>query len=54
MLAWGFMLSHLKGTAVNAEDQPRSLATMVVGSNSLLMSTLLYCSKKDADALDTA
>ena len=54
MLVWDFMLSHLKGTAVNAEDQPRSLATMVVGSNSLLMSMLLHYSEKDVDASDTA
>ena len=27
---------------------------MVVGLNSLLMSTLLHCSKKDVDASDTA
>jgi len=54
MLAWVFLLSHLKGMAVNAEDQLRSLATVVVGSNSLLMSTLLHCSKKDVDASDTA
>ena len=46
------MLSHLKGASVNTEDQPMSLATMAVGSNSLLMSTLLHCSEKDADASD--
>ena len=46
------MLSHLKGTVVNAEDWPMSLATVVVGSNGLLMSTLLHCSKKDVDVLD--
>ena len=45
MLARGFMLSRLKGVAVNAEDRPRSLAIVVIGSISLLMSTLLYCSK---------
>ena len=54
MLARAFMLSRLKGAAVNAEDRPRSLAIVVVGSNSLLMSTLLHCSEKDVDALDTA
>ena len=54
MLAWGFMLSRLKGAAVNAEDRPRSLATVVVSSNSLLMWTLLHCSEKDVDASDTA
>ena len=53
MLARGFMLSRLKGTAVNAEDRPRSLAIVVIGSTSLLMSTLLHYSKKDVDALDT-
>ena len=53
MLAWGFMLSYLKGAAVNAEDRPRSLAIVVVGSNSLLMSMLLHCSEKDVDASDT-
>ena len=52
MLARGFMLSHLKGTAVNAEDQLRSLATVAVGLNSLLMSMLLHCSKKDVVASD--
>ena len=52
MLAQAFMLSHLKGAAVNAEDRPRSLATMAVDSNSLLMSTLLHCSEKDVDASD--
>jgi len=54
MSAWGFMLSHLKGMAVNAEDRPMSLATVAVGLNSLLMSTLLHCFEKDVDALDTA
>ena len=54
MLVWGFMLSHLKGAVVNVKDWLRSLATMVVGSNSLLMSTLLHCSEKDVDASDTA
>ena len=53
MLVRGFMLSYLKGVAVNAKDRPRSLATMAIGSNSLLMSTLLHCSEKDMDALDT-
>ena len=48
------MLSHLKGTMINTEDQPRSLATVAVGSNSLLMLTLLHCSEKDVDASDTA
>ena len=54
MLARGFMLSRLKGTAVNAKDRSMSLATVVVGLNNLLMSTLLHCSKKDVDASDTA
>ena len=54
MSAWGFMLSRLKGAAVNAEDRPMSLATVAVGSNSLLMSTLLHCSEKDVDASNTA
>ena len=54
MLARGFMLSRLKGTAVNAEDRPRSLATVAVGSNSLLISMLLHYSEKDVDALDMA
>ena len=54
MLAWGFMLSHLKGTTVNAKDRPRSLATMAVGSNNLLMSMLLHCYEKDMDASDMA
>jgi len=54
MLARGFMLSRLKGAAVNAEDRPMSLSTMAVGSNSLLMPTLLHCSEKDVDASDTA
>ena len=54
MLAWGFLLSRLKGMAVNDEDQLRSLATVAVGLNSLLMSMLLHCSKKDMDALDMA
>ena len=53
MLARGFMLSRLKGTAVNAKDRPRSLATVAVGSNSLLMLTLLHYSEKDVDASDT-
>ena len=53
MLARGFRLSHLKGAAVNAEDRPWSLATVAVGSNNLLMSTLLHCSEKDMDASDT-
>ena len=53
MLVRGFMLSYLKGVAVNAKDRPRSLANMAIGSNSLLMSTLLHCSEKDMDALDT-
>ena len=53
MLARGFMLSRLKGMAVNAEDRPRSFATMAVGLNSLLMSMLLYYSEKDMDASDT-
>ena len=48
------MLSHLKGAVVNAKDRPRSLATVVVGLNSLLMSTLLHCSEKDMDASDMA
>ena len=54
MLARAFKLSHLKGVAVNAEDRPRSLAIVVVGSNSLLMSTLLHCPEKDVDASDMA
>ena len=54
MLAWGFMLRRLKGAVVNAEDRLRSLATVAVGSNSLLMSTLLHCSEKDVDALNMA
>ena len=54
MLAWGFMLSRLKGATVNAEDQLRSLATVAVGLNSLLMLTLLHYSEKDVDASDTA
>ena len=49
----GFMLSHLKGTVVNAEDWPMSLATVVVGSNSLLMSMLLHYSEEDVDASNT-
>ena len=53
MLARVFMLSRLKGTAVNAKDRPRNLAIVVIGLNSLLMSTLLHCSKKDMDASDT-
>ena len=44
------MLSHLKGATVNAVDRLRSLAIVAVGSNSLLMSTLLHCSEKDVDA----
>ena len=43
-----------EGRAVNAKDRPRSLATMAVGSNSLLMSTLLHCSEKDVDVSDMA
>ena len=54
MPVWGFMLSHLKGAAVNAEDRPMSLAIVEVGSNSLLMLTLLHCFEKDVDALDMA
>ena len=54
MLARAFMLSRLKGAAVNAKDQLRSLAIVAVGPNSLLMSTLLHCSEKDVDALDMA
>ena len=54
MLAWGFMLSRLKGATVNAEDQLRSLATVAVGLNSLMMSTLLHCSEKHVDASDMA
>ena len=54
MLAQAFMLSHLKGAAVNAEDRPMSLATVAVRSNSLLMSMLLHCPEKDVDASDTA
>ena len=54
MLAWGFMLSHLKGMAINAEDRPRNLAIVAIDSNSLLMSTLLHCSEKDMDASDMA
>ena len=54
MLARGFMLSRQKGVAVNVEDWPRSLATVAVGSNSLLMLMLLHCSKKDVDASDMA
>ena len=54
MLAWGFMLSRLKGVVINAEDRPRSLAIVVIGSNSLLMSTLLHYSEKDVDASDMA
>ena len=51
MSARGFMLSHLRGAAVDAENRPMGLVATVVaiGSNSLLMSTLLYCSKKDMD-----
>ena len=48
------MLSHLKGVVVNAEDRLMILATVAVGSNSLLMSTLLHYSEKDVDASDTA
>ena len=54
MLARGFMLSRLKGAAVNAEDRPMSLATVAVRSNSLLMSMLLHCYEKDMDASDMA
>ena len=54
MSARGFMLSHLKGVVVNAEDRLMILATVAVGSNSLLMLMLLHCSKKDVDALETA
>ena len=54
MSARGFMLSRLKGTAVNAKDRSMSLATVAVGSNSLLMSMLLHYSEKDMDASDTA
>ena len=54
MSARGFMLSYLKGTAVNAEDRPMSLATMVVGSNSLLMSMLLHYSEEDVEASNMA
>ena len=54
MLAQGFMLSHLKGAVVNAKDRLRSLSTVAVSSNSLLMLMLLHCSKKDVDALETA
>ena len=54
MSAWGFMLSRLKGAAVNAEDRPMSLEAMAVCSNGLLMSTLLHFSEKDMDASDTA
>ena len=54
MLVCGFMLSRLKGMVVNVEDWLRSKATVVVGLNSLLMSMLLHCSKKDMDALGMA
>ena len=54
MLARGFMLSRLKGAAVNAEDRPMSLGTVAVGLNSLLILTLLHCSEKDMDASDMA
>jgi len=50
MSAQGFMLSRLGGAAVDAENRPMGLVAMVaIGSNSLLMSTLQYCSKKDID-----
>jgi len=50
MSAQGFMLSRLGGAAVDAENRPMGLVAMVaIGSNNLLMSTLLYCSKKDMD-----
>ena len=54
MLARGIRLSRLKGVAVNAEDRLRSLSTVAVSSNSLLMLTQLHYSKKDVDASNTA
>ena len=50
----GLHAEPLKGVAVNAKDQPRSLAIVAAGSNSLLMSMLLHCSKKDVDVSDIA
>ena len=54
MLARGIRLSRLKGVAVNAEDRLRSLSTVAVSSNSLLMLTQLHYSKKDVDVSDIA
>ena len=63
LVAHGAAVSHV-GTGLHAESSEgcggkcqglaEELGTVAVSSNSLLMSMLLHCSKKDVDASDTA